>query len=105
MTQKPDFTLIFAPEIVDHLRAIDKKYHKLIREMITEQLSYTPLEVTRNRKPLEPLRLLVQLGKFGSQNRFRVLYEVDMTEKMVFILAIGVKDREQLLIGGEEVNI
>jgi mRNA-degrading endonuclease RelE of RelBE toxin-antitoxin system len=70
-------------------------------------LSYTPLEVTRNRKPLEqpaPFGATWEL-RFGSQNRFRVLYEVNTAEQMVLILAVGVKDREKLLIGTEEVNL
>ena len=107
MAQKPEFTLIFAPEVIAHLQVIDKKYHSLIRKAINEQLSYTPLEVTRNRKPLEqpaPFGATWEL-RFGTQNRFRVFYEVDKIEKMVLILAIGVKDREKLIIGTEEVNL
>ncbi|GAA6620783.1 hypothetical protein NUACC26_066010 [Scytonema sp. NUACC26] len=80
----------------------------MIRETIAEQLSYTPLEITRNRKPLEqpaPFSATWEL-RFGSQNRFRVFYEVNTAEEQtVLILAIGVKDREILLIGGEEVEL
>lgn len=107
MTQNADFTLAFAPEVIEHLRAIDKKYHSLIRETIAEQLSYTPLEVTRNRKPIEqpaPFGATWEL-RFGAKNRFRVFYEVDETEKIVLILAVGVKDREKLIVGSEEIEI
>ena len=38
----------------------------------------------------------------GPNNRFRVLYDVDSTTLQVWILAIGVKDRNRLLIGKEE---
>ncbi|UBF26471.1 type II toxin-antitoxin system RelE/ParE family toxin [Kovacikia minuta CCNUW1] len=107
MTKEPDFALIFAPEVVSHLQVIDKKYHSLIRETIAKQLAYTPLEVTRNRKPLEqpaPFGATWEL-RFGTQNRFRVFYEVDTAEKRVLILAISVKDREKLVVGGEEVEL
>jgi mRNA-degrading endonuclease RelE of RelBE toxin-antitoxin system len=107
MTQEPVFTLIFAPEVVDHLRAIDRKHHSLIRETIAQQLSYTPLELTRNRKPLEQPALFGATWelRFGANNRFRVFYEVDIAEQMVLVLAIGVKDREKIIIGGEELEL
>jgi hypothetical protein len=38
----------------------------------------------------------------GPDNRFRVFYEVDVAAQEVRILAIGVKERNRLLIGGEE---
>ena len=40
--------------------------------------------------------------RFGSNNRFRVFYEMDEKQKSVNILAIGTKDRNRLLIAGEE---
>jgi mRNA-degrading endonuclease RelE of RelBE toxin-antitoxin system len=107
MMQEPIFTLVFAPEVVDHLRAIDKKHHSLIRETIAQQLSDTPLELTRNRKPLEqpaPFAATWEL-RFGANNRFRVFYEVDAAEQMVLVLAIGIKDREKLIVGGEEIEL
>ena len=59
---------------------------------------------TRNRKRLEtptPFDATWEL-RFGSDNRFRVLYEIDEVTRTVNILAIGVKDRNRLLIGGKE---
>ena len=38
----------------------------------------------------------------GPGNCFRVFYEVDHAEHTVWVLAIGIKVRERLLIGGEE---
>jgi mRNA-degrading endonuclease RelE of RelBE toxin-antitoxin system len=98
------FTINFAPETVDHLNAIERKYHSLIEQTIDEQLSYTPEEETRNRKLLEQP---AQFGavwelRFGPNNRFRVFYEVEIEEQNVWVLAIGVKERNRLLIGGEE---
>jgi mRNA-degrading endonuclease RelE of RelBE toxin-antitoxin system len=65
------------------------------------------LELTRNRKPLEqpaPFGTTWEL-RFGANNRFRVLYEVDAAEQVILVLAIGGKDREKLIIGGEEIEI
>jgi hypothetical protein len=41
----------------------------------------------------------------GPRNRFRVFYEVDSAAHEVQVLAVGVKDRNRLLIGGEEYEI
>jgi hypothetical protein len=43
MPRRPKFTLIFAPEAIDHLDTIERKYHSLIERAIDEQLSYTPI--------------------------------------------------------------
>jgi mRNA-degrading endonuclease RelE of RelBE toxin-antitoxin system len=100
------FALVFAPEAIGHLGRIDRKDHRLIRETLDEQLRYLPDEVTRNRKPLEqpaPFGATWEL-RFGPRNRYRVFYEVDRAERVVWVLAIGVKERNRLLIGGEEFN-
>jgi mRNA-degrading endonuclease RelE of RelBE toxin-antitoxin system len=104
MTRQPKFTLIFAPETIDHLEAIERKYHSLIEKTLDEQLSYTPEQETRNRKPLEPPAPWGATWelRFGPRNRFRAFYEVDLTEQTVSVLAIGVKERNRLWIGGEE---
>jgi mRNA-degrading endonuclease RelE of RelBE toxin-antitoxin system len=103
MTRQPKFTLTFAPETLDHLDIIERKYHRLIQKTIDEQLSYTPEKRTRNRKPLDqpaPFGATWEL-RFGPNNRFRVLYEVE-EEQIVWILAIGIKKGNRLLIGREE---
>jgi mRNA-degrading endonuclease RelE of RelBE toxin-antitoxin system len=76
----------------------------LIRIKIEEQLRMAPDTPTRNRKRLEtpaPFDATWEL-RFGSDNRFRVLYEIDGVRKTVNILAIGIKDGNRLIIGGEE---
>jgi hypothetical protein len=84
--------------------AIEPKYHGLIERKIDEQLVHTPERATRQRKPLEepgPSGATWEL-RFGPQNRFRVFYETDAAAWEVHVLAIGVKVRERLFIGGKE---
>ena len=40
--------------------------------------------------------------RFGPDNRFRVFYQVKAETREVRVLAIGVKERDRLFIGGEE---
>jgi hypothetical protein len=96
--------LSFAPEAIEHLDLIESKYHGLLRRTIKEQLTHTPMEETRNRKPVEqpaPFGASWEL-RCGPENRFRVFYEVDAAAYVVQILAIGLKERNRLVIGGEE---
>ena len=98
------FDMVFAPEVVAHLDAIELKYHGLIERKIDEQLVHTPERATRNRKPLDepgPQGATWEL-RFGPKNQFRVFYETNAAAREVHVLAIGVKERERLLIGGKE---
>ena len=104
MPPKGRFEFVYATESLDHLDTIERKYHRLIEKTIAQQLRYTPELATRNRKPLEqpgPLGATWEL-RFGPRNRFRVFYEINIEEQTVEILAIGVKERNRLLIGREE---
>jgi len=104
MAKRPRFTLSFAPQAIEHLDLIDSKHHGLLRRTINDQLTYAPTEETRNRKPLDqpaPFGASWEL-RCGPDNRFRIFYEVDSAAQEVQVLAVGVKDRNRLLIGGEE---
>jgi mRNA-degrading endonuclease RelE of RelBE toxin-antitoxin system len=104
MARRQKFALVFAPETVSHLDAIDPKYFGLIERKIDEQLAHAPERVTRQRKPLEepgPSGATWEL-RFGPQNCFRVFYETDVSAGEVHVLAIGVKQRERLFVGGKE---
>jgi mRNA-degrading endonuclease RelE of RelBE toxin-antitoxin system len=107
MSPRRSFELAYAPQVKEHLKAIERKYYGLIRREIEAQLQFEPEVETRNRKPL---KRVVAFGaeweiRFGPNNRFRVFFEVDREIGTVYILAIGVKVRDRLYIGGEEVEL
>lgn len=107
MAKKQKFSLVFAPVVYEHLGAIDAKYDSLIREKIEEQLTHEPDVETRNRKPVRPPAAFLAEWelRFGPNNRFRVFYQIDHEHREVRIVAIGVKVRNRLLVGGEEVTL
>jgi len=107
MAKRIPFVLIYDAEVRGHLDAIESKYHSLIRGTVQEQLLFEPEKATRNRKRLErPIDLRARWElRFGPDNRFRVFYRVDTEQRQVRVLAVGVKERNRLFIGGEEVKL
>lgn len=106
MDLKRAFELVYAPQVKEHLKAIERKYYGLIRREIEVHLQFEPEVETRNRKPLKRAVAFEAEWelRFGPNNRFRVFYEVDRDAGAVYILAIGVKVRDRLTIAGEEVE-
>src|SRR5438105_4566515 len=107
MARRKPYTLVYARGVTKHLKAIDAKYDRLIREVIEEQLTFEPGAETRNRKPLrQPAPFAAQWEiRFGPDNRFRVLYDIDEERREVQVVAIGVKEGNRLIVGGEEVEL
>ncbi len=104
MAKKQPFALVYADEVKLHLHAIEPKYYPGIQSEIEVQLIHEPDVETRNRKPL---KRPVSFGadwelRLGPDNRFRVFYQVNAEGREVRILAVGVKKRNQLFIGGDE---
>lgn len=107
MTWVERHRLVYHSRVKKHLSAIDRKYHSLIRQTIETQLSYEPAVETKNRKPvIQPFLYDATWEiRFGPKNCFRVFYEVDGDELVVSILAIGEKQGNRLMIGGEEIAL
>ena len=107
MAKKESFSLIYAPVVHKHLGTIDAKYDSLIHQKIEEQLIYEPDVKTRNRKPVQPPTAFQAEWelRFGPHNRFRVFYQINHETRVVRIVAVEVKDRNRLLVGGEEVTL
>jgi mRNA-degrading endonuclease RelE of RelBE toxin-antitoxin system len=106
MARRLRYWITYSPEVIRHVDAILPHLHREIRRAIEEQLSFMPGSATRNRKPLEdqpgPYGATWEL-RCGARNQFRVFYEFSSQTREVWILAIGLKDRERLFIAGEEL--
>jgi hypothetical protein len=107
MARKQPYDISYDRATKKHMRAIEPKHHALIRATIEEHLQFEPGRETRNRKPLRqpaPFEATWEI-RFGPDNRFRVLYGIDEEGRHVQIQAIGVKEGNRLLVGGEEVEL
>jgi len=107
MARRQAYTLVYARGVTKHLKSIDAKYDRLIREKMEEQLLFEQNVETKNRKPLrQPAPFAAQWEiRFGPDNRFRVLYDIEQEQHAVQIVAIGEKEGNRLLIGGEGVEL
>jgi mRNA-degrading endonuclease RelE of RelBE toxin-antitoxin system len=107
MARKQPYDISYDQATKKHLRAIEAKYHSLIRAEIERQLQFEPGKETRNRKPLRqpaPFEATWEI-RFGPDNCFRVLYGLDEESREVQIQAIGVKESNRLRVAGEEVEL
>lgn len=75
---------------------------RIIASTLTEQLSNEPTIPTRNRKEMRPNLIAVWELRIGD---FRVYYDVDEEESIVDIRAVGIKEGNQVRIGGEIVEL
>lgn len=107
MTTIQPFKLIYAAQVKEHVKTIERKYHSLIRGTIEKQLKFVPDVETTNRKPVEhPASVDADWElRFGPNNRFRAFYTISIGQREVYIVAIGVKQGNRLFFGGEEVKL
>ena len=96
------YRIAFSRISLSHLRAFTAREQRIIRDALIEQLSYEPTVQTRNRKEMRPNLLAVWELRIGD---FRVYYDVDEGESIVDIRAVGIKEGNQIRIGGEIVEL
>lgn len=96
------FSIDLTKSAYRHLEALRTYDRNRVLDEIKEQLTVKPDEETLNKKmlrdnPLADWELRV--------HPFRVFYEVNPANKTVRVLAVGLKQRNKLIIGGEEFAI
>ena len=93
----------FADDVKGHLNALTIPERSAALDAIERQLLYEPLVETRNRKPLRPNPIAPWELRVG---KLRVFYEVVPGEPgLVRILAVGKKERNILLVAGQEMRL
>ena len=95
----------FADEADEHLAALGSAQKAAVLEAIARQLLHEPTRKTRNRKPMDPdKRAFIAPWELRVGN-LRVYYAVeDVPSPKVVIVAVGIKVRERLRIGGKDVE-
>ena len=92
----------FARAVKAHLDALTATQRTTVLDAIERQLTDEPLKETRRRKPLRPNPVAPWELRVGD---LRVFYEVRPgSPAVVQILAVGIKERDMLKIGGQEIK-
>src|SRR5262245_11327668 len=92
----------YSPEAEEHIKALTASQRALVVDAVDEQLTHQPTVETRNRKVMKPniyaqweLRL----------RDLRVFYKVDEEEGIVSVRGVGVKIRNRIRLGNEELDL
>ena len=85
------------------MRSLTTQQQAIVLDTVDEQLMYQPTVETKNRKPMRPNPLAPWELRIGD---LRVYYDVEEEpEAVVYINAIGVKERNQVRIAGEVYDL
>jgi mRNA-degrading endonuclease RelE of RelBE toxin-antitoxin system len=97
------YRIQYSAEAVNHLRLLTAGERATLVDAVEKQLAYEPSVETRNRKRMRPNPVAPWELRAGI---IRVYYDiVETPEPTVFIRAIGVKRRSQVVIGGEVMDL
>jgi len=96
------FRTRFVDSALEDLELLQKHEQRYILSMIEHHLVLEPEMPTRKRKPLRPNSLSTWELRLGV---FRVFYDVDQQDKIVWVKAVGRKEHNCLLIRGREVAL
>lgn len=97
------YQIEFAKAVKRHLEVLTAGQRSTVLDAIERQLTNEPSKETRNQKPLRPNPVAPWELRV---RELRVSYEVsEGPPAVVRILAVGVKTREALRIGGEEIKL
>ena len=97
------YVIEYSPEAEDHMRWLTARQQTIVLDAVDRQLLNQPNVETRNRKPMRPNPVAPWELRIGN---LRVYYEVnDDPQPTVVVLAVGIKDRDRVRIGGEPVKL
>ena len=97
------YRIEYSAAAVTHLRGLTARQRAMVVSAVDEQLTYEPSVETRNRKRMRPNPIAPWELRIGIS---RAYYDiVETPEPTVFVRAIGVKKRSQVVIGGEVMEL
>jgi mRNA-degrading endonuclease RelE of RelBE toxin-antitoxin system len=97
------YRIEYSPETEEHFQYLSKRQQGIVLDAVERQLQFQPGIETRNRKPMRPNPLAPWELRIGT---LRVYYDFeDSPERVVFIRAIGIKQRNNVIIGREMIQL
>jgi mRNA-degrading endonuclease RelE of RelBE toxin-antitoxin system len=97
------YRIEYSPETEEHFQCLSKRQQVIVLDAVEKHLQFQPDIETRNRKPMRPNPLAPWELRIGS---LRVYYDFeDSPERVVFVRAIGIKERNNVRIGREVIKL
>jgi mRNA-degrading endonuclease RelE of RelBE toxin-antitoxin system len=97
------YRIEYSPDAEDHLQTLTTRQQRIVLDAVEEQLVHQPAIETRNRKPMRPNPLAPWELRIGN---LRAYYDIEQEpELVVIVLAVGIKLRNRVRIGGEEIEL
>ena len=96
------YRIEYSPDVEDHLRYLTARQQAIVLDTIDVRLTDQPTVETRNRKRMVPNSLALWELRIGS---FRAYYDVEESDRVVYVRAVGIKLRNRVRIGREEINL
>ena len=97
------YRIIYSPGAKQQLHALTARQQRIVVDAVDTQLRHQPLLETRNRKSMRSNPLAPWVLRVGN---LRVYYDVgDRPECVVFVCAIGVKQRNRVIFEREEFEL
>ena len=97
------YRIEYSPETEEHFRSLTRRQQVTLLDNIEKQLQFQPDIETRNRKPMRPNPVAPWELRIGN---LRVYYDFENSpERIVYIRAIGIKDRNSVRIGREVITL
>ena len=97
------YQIVYSPDTDQHFRVLTARQRSLVFDAVDTQLVHQPAVETRQRKPMRPNPIAPWELRVGD---LRVYYDItEEPQQIVTVLAVGVKDRNRMLIGGKEIEL
>lgn len=97
-----DFHLRWSPDARDHLVGLPGNQRTIALEGAETHLKDQPDQATKRKKLLRENPISTWELRLGN---LRLFYNVDTEQQVVEIVAVGVKDHNRLVIGGQEIEL
>jgi mRNA-degrading endonuclease RelE of RelBE toxin-antitoxin system len=93
----------YSPDTLDHFQFLTRFQQVTVLDMVEKKLPFLPDRESKNRKPMRPNPIAPWELRIGT---LRVYYDImEEPEPVVYIRAIGIKDRNKIRIGNEVITL
>lgn len=103
------YEIRFAQCVREHMQFLTAAERSVVLDAIRKQLAHEPLVETRHRKPLRPNPVAPWELRVGPLRAFYEVLPLDLElavpADVVYVLAVGKKERNVLRIAGEVMEI